>query len=420
MTGKICCLALLFSLFFSSVFAEEIVLNMDGYDALVTRDGEIIVAPDRYHAIYELGGGYLAFGMEQEAENGFQKLYFALGNSDGNILTETEYTHLEYADGIILFEKDGLYGAMNEKAEVIVPCEYTWLQKCEEGFLALKSDTWDTAPDNVYILDSEGNESKSSISVLDMGKTSSEGMIAALSADSYTYGYLNAKGEWQIEPSFTYAGEFSDGIARVSLGSGLGVINTKGEWAIKPEYDALENTGEILIGTKYSKGVTLIARDTLQVIAEFSGKEVYAHGLGGYIAVYMPDSALVVSDTGENIFAAPGNAKITYAGAGVIVETEGESALFSFNGVQLSVLYDQIIPAGVHSGRELFIIADLEYGGELTAQYGLMDGEGTLICPCEYRLLYPLGEERFFAQGGGYTGIIDTSGMWIARFGGDS
>lgn len=420
MAGKTCILALLFLLCCSCVFADGIVLNMEGYDALVSYEGEVISEPSQYSAIYEIGGGYFAFGTEEQAEDGFRNIYFALADTNGSVMTEAEYTYLEYDEGIVIFEKDGLYGAMNTAAEIVVPCEYTRLQKSENGFIALKSDIWDTTPDAVYIVAMDGSETKTGTTVLDMGNTFSEGVIAALSSETGTYGYLNANGEWEIEPFFSYAGEFADGMARASLNGGLGMINADGEWMLQPDFDVLEDTGHLLIGTRYLKGVTIFERESLTTLAEFSGKEVYARGLGEYAVIGMPEKTIVIDGRGNCVFNAPGGVKITYAGTCVIMEENGRYGLFASDGALLSELYSQIISAGAHSGGELFIAADYEYGADLTARYSLLDAAGNAILPCEYEMLYPLAKDRFFAQIGGKTGLIDASGAWIVCFGEDS
>ena len=51
------------------------------------------------------------------------------------------------------------------------------------------------------------------------------------------WGFINKKGEWVIEPRFTEALFFSEGLALVEFDGKYGFINTKGEWVIEPRFD---------------------------------------------------------------------------------------------------------------------------------------------------------------------------------------
>lgn len=49
-------------------------------------------------------------------------------------------------------------------------------------------------------------------------------------------GYINDKGVWIIEPKYIIAGDFSEGLARVSIEYKWGYINLKDEVVIKPQF----------------------------------------------------------------------------------------------------------------------------------------------------------------------------------------
>ena len=50
----------------------------------------------------------------------------------------------------------------------------------------------------------------------------------------------------------------------------------------------------------------------------------------------------------------------------------------------------------------------------------MVDEDGNTLLPCEYEVLYSVGENRFFARQGLSEGMIDASGNWIVRFEMDS
>ena len=52
------------------------------------------------------------------------------------------------------------------------------------------------------------------------------------------WGYVDRSGEWVIEPQFSNAYDFQDGIARVYEASdgSYGYIDSNGKWIIEPQY----------------------------------------------------------------------------------------------------------------------------------------------------------------------------------------
>ncbi|MBQ5620958.1 MAG: WG repeat-containing protein [Alistipes sp.] len=50
------------------------------------------------------------------------------------------------------------------------------------------------------------------------------------------YGYLGNLGLWVIKPQFKSASDFSNGMARVRVGSRYGAINPLGQWVIPPVF----------------------------------------------------------------------------------------------------------------------------------------------------------------------------------------
>ena len=169
-----CALALLLALP-AGALAEAIALNLAEEDALVTPEGEVLVPPQEYMEIYAIGGGFYALGVYETGEDGFLRTRFALADAQGNALTQALYSSLECRDGVIYYEIDGHFGAMDAQRNPLVPCEYTRLigdgQGDFLGFLALRTDPWDTTMDAVYALKASGDERETDISVIDLGES---------------------------------------------------------------------------------------------------------------------------------------------------------------------------------------------------------------------------------------------------------
>jgi len=83
-------------------------------------------------------------------------------------------------------------------------------------------------------------------------RTYSNGMIL-LEKDGY-FGFMNYLGEWKVQPIFTYAQPFYEGIAVIGYNGKKALIDTKGNLITKLKYDYISNcTGGIV--ALYERGV---------------------------------------------------------------------------------------------------------------------------------------------------------------------
>lgn len=67
------------------------------------------------------------------------------------------------------------------------------------------------------------------------------------------YGYINKRGEVVVQPQYIYAGDFSNGIARVRSNKGFGFINQDGKLITKfyeSAFDFSEGLANVKIGDK--------------------------------------------------------------------------------------------------------------------------------------------------------------------------
>lgn len=72
-------------------------------------------------------------------------------------------------------------------------------------------------------------------------------------------GYIDKSGEFVIEPQFSRAGYFSEGLAAVHVGGKYGYIDKTGEMKIKPRYD---------IAISFHEGLAEVGMSTGKVEAE--------------------------------------------------------------------------------------------------------------------------------------------------------
>jgi hypothetical protein len=119
------------------------------------------------------------------------------------------------------------------------------------------------------------------------------------------YGYINKTGKIVIPPLFTLADEFSDGLARVSVGSGWGYIDKKGGIVIEPTFvgearDTLpqkfsEGLAAVKVDGKWGyinkKGKMVIAPQFSQSMWEYIGGNVVVHFKEGLAREFQKSSS---------------------------------------------------------------------------------------------------------------------------------
>ena len=215
--------------------ANGLVAVNGSFSALISESGENVVLPGVFTGVFKITDDLYSV---KSADTG----KFSLMTKEGEMLTESRYTLFNrIAEDAVLFELDGKYGVMDERANVTVPAEYTWLvSNGSGGYLALRTDVWDNSPDGVYLINEKGDVSPTGVKVASFLVDFSEGLSPALSTENGKYGYLNHEGQWEIRPQYAYADAFEGGIAVATLDSGSGVIDKKGSWQITPKYDFVD------------------------------------------------------------------------------------------------------------------------------------------------------------------------------------
>lgn len=228
--------------------------NSVKYGAINT-SGKVIVQPE-YAYISNFKEGVAGAVFEDKDTYSFTN---CLLNKTGKILAtlpdELEiYSLLHYgnmidiqSEGMILVRNSytEMFGFMNSKGEMIIPCRYYEGYNFSEGLALVKEGT------SYKYIDKTGKV------IIDAGKYSycrnfAEGLAAvAVQANEQSgakYGYIDKKGNLKIEPQFAQAYEFSEGLAKVCMGEGInlysiGYIDETGIYRIGPDLeDTIDET----------------------------------------------------------------------------------------------------------------------------------------------------------------------------------
>ncbi|MBQ6714907.1 MAG: WG repeat-containing protein [Clostridia bacterium] len=270
---------------FALVFAMLLMPNANAliavngsFSALVSENGENVCLPGVFSAVLKVTDNLYSVRSAETNR-------FSLMTETGEMLTESKYTLFrKIGENAILFEKDGKYGVMDEKANVKIENEYTWIvSNGAGGYLALRTDVWDSAPDGVYLIDETGYVSPTGVKVSSFLMDFSEGLSPALSTENGKYGYLNPEGQWEIRPQYAYADGFLNGCAVATLDSGSGVIDKNGSWQIMPKYDFVDIGNEdsrAIACVNYGSSVNVFSRENFERIYSFDDDL-----MGAYLSV---------------------------------------------------------------------------------------------------------------------------------------
>lgn len=193
----------------------------------------------------------------------------------GKVVVPCKYDEIFEDDGLFKIEKDGNYGWMDDKGEVIIPPQYDnsgslrfWGNNFEEEFAVVKNISEDACgfidkngnqitafkydPDYTHpyhegyalareldgekrfvIIDDKGNETFLPKGIYAIEWEFSEGLVPVLNAQTDKYGYINTQGNLIIDFKYQTAKSFHNGLAIASYGFGsVGYINKRGEIVI--------------------------------------------------------------------------------------------------------------------------------------------------------------------------------------------
>ncbi|MEK4734450.1 WG repeat-containing protein [Paenibacillus sp. FSL L8-0641] len=147
--------------------------------------------------------------------------------------------------------KTNLYGYINTKGTLVIPCQYTEANFFSEGKAKVTiADTKENA-----IIDRTG---KTLSHFKENGESEyvfTDGLALAYAPNTGKIGFVNASGQLEIPYQYKYSRGFSNGLAIVQNSKGLyGYINTAGKEVIPPQYQSGGDFSEGLAPVQNTKG----------------------------------------------------------------------------------------------------------------------------------------------------------------------
>ncbi len=378
------------------------VLETAGGVMLATERGEALIEAGEYTLLYEVEGlpdGIRRFTAEKLTEKG---AFCALLDERGVPLTEFEYQGFEWVNDALIFVRRDRFGAMDASGNILIEADYTALLAAGDGgWLAQKTDPFDEMADTVYRISADGQESMLKTRISGGMFPMREGRSAAASAENGLYGYLDASGNWVIEPRFVWAGMFEGGRAVAATAEGTGLIDRQGNWVLAPRYNSLTREGDSLIVAIEGDSLILIHPDTLEEVSAYRGNQLYAYpSAGGRAIVMHGNRGFVVNERGEEEMSVDGCMNLSrWTGMeNQVIVTKGEFGtasvyLYDLQGNVLSEGYQEMMPLGQIDG-ETYYLCILFEATQVTYGAGMSFWDeipGTRVCG----ILSPEGKELF-------------------------
>ncbi len=154
--------------------------------------GEMVI-PHLFDDAYDFKGG-----VAKVEKDGFEGYI----DTSGTFIIPAVHESIEwYQDTLLVFSDEGLYGIMNDQAQIYVEPQFTWINPLREGLAVAELE------DRIVYLDSVGTI------VIDNG--------------------------FEVYPNYQLKGEFNDGVAVIKKKDAYGRINVNGKIVTEPKFENL-------------------------------------------------------------------------------------------------------------------------------------------------------------------------------------
>ena len=242
------------------------------------------------------------------------------------------------------------------------------------------------------------------------------------------WGYVDRSGEWVIEPQFSNAYDFQDGIARVYEASdgSYGYIDSNGKWIIEPQY---------LDAGDFSEGLASVTKKDWEITI-FNG-ENDKNGGSGYLYGYIDKSGecvlkphYAVAERFVKGVAYVEEYQDIEIGDSVVWHNEISDYITDENGNKyasaVDMSCDSVVPKYISASGETVEVDYPEDAVEINDNrgryydveddaYGYVDGKGNKKIPAIYEDANEFSEGLALVQDSttDLWGFIDADGKWV-------
>lgn len=398
----------------SSAPAEGVYpIITDPVVALVDESGENLMPENSFQEVFFLREGELyAIGSRER--------YFLM-NEDGSLIPAVPMDMANVFGDVIIYRRNGLYGAMNLEGEILVQPEWTQLvPNDEDGFLAMSGSPFDESADEIIYIDSVGEIMPTGSFTVGGLKQLSYDRMPIIASDG-RYGYIDGRGRLVQPIEWLYAGSFKNGAALISGESGMGLVDAAGNILLEPAYSFIER-GEKLTAVLDGAGtLTVYNVEGAGILFTMQIPESEIAVVGDGIAVISDEDSRLYNSAGQCILSASPGTIYTSGLNGQFIISDGEWGetcqwVINPDGSPASGKYQRILPLAGERYAFMTMFGASYYSDELdsiqkswnyeSVRYGMMDSSGREILPAEYLEIRALSADRFL--------LISENGVFFA------
>lgn len=197
--------------------------------------GQIIIDAAKYQRARSFSEGLAAVYLEGHGWGFIDK--------SGKVTIEPQYqAALDFSEELAGIQADNKFGFIDKAGAIVIEPQYDWVNDFSEGIAVVKKG------ENLILIDKKGDAILSrpttvlDLSIYENNARFSDGLIHAYDRKEARWGYMDRTGNFVIQPIYTNAAPFSEGLARVEVikdgEEKIGFIDRSGRFAISPIFNS--------------------------------------------------------------------------------------------------------------------------------------------------------------------------------------
>lgn len=224
--------------------------------------GKIVINPQFVRAD-DYAEGLAAVAYQTPTERGQGVAYGYIDKSGGVVIPARFASAGRFSQGLasVRDEEGRPWGFIDREGRVVIAPEYEWANEFKDGHAVVKKDgawglidktgRWVVPPKFSYLV-LGGSDGLFSAAIEGVRKETCQalgrqkicwGPLPFEPPAGAKWGFVDGAGEWKILPIFSFAGAFSEGLARVAVGEDpfargrWGYVDTSGAFVINPQFE---------------------------------------------------------------------------------------------------------------------------------------------------------------------------------------